>query len=176
MSNLSLWSSYEDVSHQLFPLVPVSVTELKSAPLCWLRRKTASSWLFKSNLNSENMLLAVFLPPFLSKRIFSGLVWSGFRRCSSLSLPSHSLSSLLSLHDFCKKILPRRDHHWWGLAAQSHPETLPLGTQNVFSSNFFEPILRRLLERCTQKLHSTSWKWRARNSLVSLCKRLWYEV
>lgn len=100
MSNLSLWSSYKDVSHPLFPLVPVSVTELKSAPLCWLPRKSASSWPFKSNLNSENMLLAVFLPPFLPKHIF--LVWCGSRRCSSLSLPSHSLSSLLSLHDFCK--------------------------------------------------------------------------
>lgn len=55
ITNLSLWNSYEDISHQLFPLPPVTVTDLKSAPLPWLPHKSVSSWPFKSSLNADNV-------------------------------------------------------------------------------------------------------------------------
>lgn len=162
-SNWSLWSSYEDVSHQLFPLVPVSVTDLKSTPLCWLRHKSASSW--PSNLNGENVTGCLSASTPAKQAFFPG--WSGFRGCSSLSLPSHSFASLLSLQEFCKN--PPTD--WSSLAAQSLPETLPLGTQKLFSSNFLSLFYKHYWKRRAQKLHSTGRRWRARISLLSLCRQ-----
>lgn len=101
MSNFSLRSSYEDVSHQLFPLAPVFKTDLKSAPLCW--HQSASSWPFRINQPppSPNILLAVFLPLLTAEARFSGLV---FRHCSSLCLfLSRSLFPFAELAGFLQK-------------------------------------------------------------------------
>lgn len=80
ISNSSLWSSYEDISHQLFPLPPVTVTDLKSAPPPCLPHKSVSSWAFKSSLNADNI-------HYLSCRSILFLGSFGFRcLCPAVSL------------------------------------------------------------------------------------------